>query len=187
MLPLSTRRLLLRQFSPSDADDLFDYLSLRSTYTYEPGAPVDIEQARRLAAERSQATKFLAVELKSEHKLIGHISVEPLEPKDFKTYDLGYIFNPRYHHQGYATEAVQGAIAFCFTDLGAHRIIANCNPENAASWRLLERCGLLREGVFRKNVYFWKDERDQPIWTDTYQYAVLSTDSRPGNDAPQRS
>ena len=30
-------------------------------------------------------------------------------------------------------------------DLGAHRVIANCNQQNAASWRLLERCGLTRE------------------------------------------
>jgi ribosomal-protein-alanine N-acetyltransferase len=177
VLPFSTDRLLLRQFAPSDAHDLFEYLSLASTYAYEPGAPVDIAEAERLAAERSQGLKFFAVELKSEHKLIGHIYLSMVEPKDFMTYELVYIFNPRYHNQGYATEAARAAIAFCFSDLGAHRIVANCNPKNVASWKLLERCGLAREALLRKNVFFRKDERDRPLWNDTYQYAILSPDS----------
>ena len=176
MLPVSTDRLLLRAFAPSDADDLFEYLSLASTYAYEPGAPIDIAQARRLASERSKGLEFLAVELTSERKLIGHISLSVVEPKDFMTYELGYIFNPGYHNKGYATEAARAALAFCFADLGAHRIAANCNPRNIASWRVLEHCGLTREAVLRKNVFFRRDDQDRPLWNDTYQYAILSSD-----------
>ena len=34
-----------------------------------------------------------------------------------------------------------------FAALGAHRVVAHCNPENPASWRVLERVGLRREGI----------------------------------------
>jgi ribosomal-protein-alanine N-acetyltransferase len=176
MLPLKTERLVIRQFLAGDAEGLFDYLSLPSTYAYEPGTPISRADAQRLASERSGGLEFLAVELKTERTLIGHISIALIEPKDFMTYALGYIFNPCYHHHGYATEAARAVIGYCFKDLGAHRIVAYCNPQNAASWRVLERCGMTREAVLRKNVYFRKDAQNRPIWTDTYQYAILSSD-----------
>ena len=37
---------------------------------------------------------------------------------------------------------------------GVHRIYAECDPCNAASWKLLERLGFTREAHFRRNVFF---------------------------------
>jgi RimJ/RimL family protein N-acetyltransferase len=48
-----------------------------------------------------------------------------------------------------------------------------CNPENADSWRLLERLGMRREGFFRKKAFFRTDEAGNPLWHDAYEYAVL--------------
>lgn len=55
----------------------------------------------------------------------------------------------------------------------AHRVIAMCNPENRASFRLLERLGMRREGILQKNIWFVKDTDGVPVWQDTYEYAVL--------------
>ena len=120
----------------------------------------------------------MAVELRSERKLIGHISILPVAPKEFLTYELGYIFNPAYRHRGYATEAARAAVGYCFAELGAHRIVGNCNPVNEASWKVLERCGMRREGTLRQN--FRKEGPSGP-WTDTYVYAMLASDPRTGN------
>lgn len=176
MLPLTTDRLIVRKFNLHDSRDLFEYLSLRSTYTYEPGSPITMEEAQNVAEQRSQTTDFLAVELKTQHKMIGHLFLAQTGPKDFMTYELGYIFNPSFHNRGYASEAANAAISYCFTALKAHRIVANCNPQNAASWKVLEHCGMTREACFRKNVYFRTDPDGVPVWMDTFQYAILSTD-----------
>ncbi|MNI70272.1 ribosomal-protein-S5-alanine N-acetyltransferase [compost metagenome] len=86
---------------------------------------------------------------------------------------IGYIFNPAYYGKGYATEACQRLLKYVFEELGAHRVMALCNPENAPSWRLLERLLMRREGYFKNEVFFKTTESGQPIWQDTYQYAIL--------------
>ncbi len=52
--------------------------------------------------------------------------------------------------------------------------ISECDPENTNSWRLLEALGFTREAFLRQNVYFWKDENENPIWKDTYIYGLLN-------------
>ncbi len=60
-----------------------------------------------------------------------------------------------------------------FTNCSAHRIVAMCNPLNIASWKLLERLNMRREGHLVKNIWFFKDENDSPIWQDTYEYGII--------------
>jgi RimJ/RimL family protein N-acetyltransferase len=60
-----------------------------------------------------------------------------------------------------------------FDTLHARRIVAMCNPENTSSWKLLERLNMRREGHLRKNIYFKHDDLGNPIWNDTYEYALL--------------
>ena len=61
---------------------------------------------------------------------------------------------------------------------GIHRVYAECDPLNTASWKLLERLGFHREAFFRQNVIFWKDEDGLPIWKDTYVYAKLKEERK---------
>ncbi|WP_081756682.1 GNAT family N-acetyltransferase [Gorillibacterium massiliense] len=170
---METERLIVRQFDPSDWIDLYEYLSQENVLKYEPGSVSNEEDCKRMATERSQGNHFWAVCLKETNKLIGHVYFEQKEPKEFLTWEIGYIFNPAYYGKGYATEACQKLLKIGFEELGAHRVMALCNPENAPSWRLLERLLMRREGFFKKEVYFNKTESGQPIWQDTYQYAIL--------------
>lgn len=48
-----------------------------------------------------------------------------------------------------------------------------CDPENTASWRLMERLGMRRKGELKQNVYFFCDPEGNPIWKDTYEYGLL--------------
>ncbi len=57
---------------------------------------------------------------------------------------------------------------------GVHRIYAECDPRNEASWKLLERLGFAREAHFRQNVFFWRDGNNNPVWKDTYVYGILN-------------
>ncbi len=169
----TTERLSIRPFLESDYEDLYEYLSLKEIYTYEPGNPVSLVEAKTLAAERARGTNFWAAVLKEKNKVIGHVSFFPVEPKHFLTWEIGYIFNPAYQNQGYATEATKAVIAYAFTDLGAHRITGHCDQENTASWKVLEKCGMKREGANRKNAFFRMDENLKPRWINSYAYAIL--------------
>lgn len=102
---LKTERLVIRNFVSNDYKDLYEYLSDKETYTYEPGEPITLEKAKDLCKERSESNDFLAVEL--ENKIIGHIYFSRIEPKNLKIWEIGYIFNKRFHGKGFASEAAK--------------------------------------------------------------------------------
>ena len=52
-------------------------------------------------------------------------------------------------------------------------MVAHCDVENFASWRLLERLGFRREGHLLANASFRRDADGDPIWKDAYAYALL--------------
>jgi RimJ/RimL family protein N-acetyltransferase len=173
---ISTERLVIRPFKESDYADLYEYLSLEETYRFEPGKPVSLEEAKNLASERAKGTNFWAVTLKNgDNKLIGHVSLFEAEPV-FKTREIGYIFNPVYQNKGYATEATAAIIKYAFEKLNTHRVVAYCSPDNTPSWKVLEKCGMKREGLYRKNAFFRKDDAGNPIWFDSCIYAILAED-----------
>jgi len=171
-----TERLKIRPFTINDYTDLYEYLSDKQTYEYEPGKPITTEQSKELCIERAKNRTFFAVELKSENKVIGHIYFNKTEPKELLIYEIGYIFNKKYQGHGYAAEAMQYFIERQFSETDIHKIIAHCNPKNIKSWKLLERLKFKREGKLRKNIFFKKDKNKNPIWLDTYEYGLLKED-----------
>lgn len=171
---IETERVIIREFRPEDAEDLYEYLSLNETYTFEPGEPVTLEKAREIAIERSMGNDFLAVVRKQDHKMIGHLYFSRVDPKRFLTWELGYIFNPRYQRQGYASEAAGALIDHAFRNTNLHRVMARCSVENTASWKLLERIDFTREGTFREHGFLRRDDRGNPLWNDVYEYSRLS-------------
>jgi RimJ/RimL family protein N-acetyltransferase len=173
---LETERLAIRPFRAEDGADLFEYLSLPETYRFEPGLPLSLEAARRLAAERAGQDCFLAVALKEgpmAGKLIGHLYFQLQDPVEFRTWELGYIFNPAFQGRGYCTEAARILIRHAFAHRQAHRVVAFCDPLNPASWRVLEKCGMQREGLFRQKAFFRRDAKGQALWHDCLAYGIL--------------
>ena len=175
MRELSTERLLIRSFHKNDGEDLYEYLSDQRVVRYEPYGVFSKEQCMHEAIQRSKNDAFLAVCLKDSRKVIGNVY---FAEQDFNTWELGYVFNYNYQGMGYATESVREVIREAFENHAARRIVAMCNPENAASWKLLERLGMRREGHLIKNIYFKTDETGMPIWQDTYEYALLEEEWR---------
>ncbi len=172
--PLHTSRLIVRAFRAGDAGDLHAYLSDPQTYIFEPGAPITSEEAAAMAADLATSPHFWAVEVAATGRQIGQIYLKQVEPLEHLTCELGYILNPAYQRQGYAAEAATAVVAHAFAERGIHRIYAHCNPENVASWKLLERIGFRREGLLRQNVFFRRDAAGAPLWTDTLVYARLA-------------
>ena len=112
-------------------------------------------------------TRALALVLKAEGRLIGHLLFNPwFAPR---TYEIGWVLNRRYHGSGYAMEAAVALLRYGFETLRLHRVIATCQPENVASWRVMEKLGMRREAHFRKCI-----ARGEATWWDEFVYAILA-------------
>lgn len=166
-------RLLVRTFRPEDGDDLHAYLSQAEVYRFEPGEPIDVAMAHGLAEQRSTGSSFLALELRVEAKVIGHLSWHLVEPAHLRTWELGFIVDPRFQRRGYASEGARAWVEHAFSTLEVHRVVARCHPDNVASQRTLERIGFVREGRFRQDVFFRTDVDGRPVWQDTLAYGLL--------------
>lgn len=172
-----TERLVLRRFRASDGPALHDYLSRPEAVRFEPYPVQTLAQCERMAAQRAAGTSFWAVCLPGG-ELIGNVYFPLVEPADWRTRELGYVFSPDHWGRGYATEAASALVGAAFED-GAHRVTARCDPRNTASWRLLERLGLRREGHLLQNASFDTGPDGEPVWKDTYLYAVLAQEWTP--------
>ena len=169
---IETKRLRVRTFKESDYYDLHEYLSDPEIYKFEPGSPLSLSECIKVAKERSASNTFLAIELKEEKKVIGHLYFYCPEENEFMTGELGFITNRKYQRLNYTFEAASALIKFTFENSYIRRITAQCNPLNIASWKLLEKIGMIREGHLIKNIFFQTDSEGHPVWQDTYLYAI---------------
>jgi ribosomal-protein-alanine N-acetyltransferase len=175
---ISTERLIIRPFQESDYRDIHEYMSAPETYIFERGKPLTLKETKKFCVEFTGKTKpgFWAATLKDSKKLIGQVSFFAAGPEFLCTWEIGYIFNPAYQNKGYASEATRAVIKHAFTESGVHRIIGHCSPENIPSWKVLEKCGMKREGLLRKNFLLREDASGNPIWLDSYEYAIIDED-----------
>lgn len=167
---METERLILRKYEEQDLKDLFEYLSDKEVVAFEPYEPMNPEEVKKCLEERMKSEEFLAIEEKASGKMIGNIYVGERYPE---TVEIGYVVNRKFWKMGYAFEACNCICKYIF-EQGKHRIEANCDPLNTASWKLLERLGFIREGHLHKDIYFKKDAEGNPIWKDTYIYSMLN-------------
>ena len=112
------------------------------------------------------------MELADTGKVIGNIS---RIPRDFGAVEAGFIVNDHFRRKGYALEALAAVVESAFAE-GAHRVYAECDPRNVPSRMLLEKAGFRREARFRQNIWFRRDEAGEPVWKDTFVYAMLESD-----------
>ncbi len=169
MEEIRTARLILRPFRESDYDDLYEFLDQLRDDEFEGYPGLTYENGREHLRYRLESEAFRAMALADSGKVIGNVYCGK---RDFDAREVGYIVNRRYRRKGYAAEALSVVVAQAFRE-GAHRVYAECDPRNTASWRLLERVGLRREAHFRQSIFFRRDADGDPVWKDTYVYAAL--------------
>lgn len=167
---IETEKLLIRNYKPEDQDDLCEYMLQRVNTEFEAYPNFTAEKAGREIAYRCRSDEFFAIELKESHKVIGNIY---LGKRDCNARELGYVLNECFQGKGYGSAAAKAAVDYAFRQ-GIHRIYAECAPQNVPSWKAMEKIGMKREAHFRKNVSFHSDSNGNPIYWDTYVYAILN-------------
>ena len=167
--PLETDRLLIRPFTRDDSEAVFTYLSDPQVAAWLPEGVMTLAQVQAFVEENvpeGDARNSYAVLRKAEGDLVGHLNFHPWFAHN--TYEIGWTLHKAHHGKGYATEAAFAAMQYGFELLHLHRIIATCQPENPASYRIMEKLGMRREGHFVKCNY-----RGGNLWWDEYVYAIL--------------
>lgn len=183
--PLRSPRLLLRPVSEQDVDALVAYRSLPDVCRYVPFEPMDRSAVRdrvhgmwsRHVLEAEGEALTLGVELIASGELIGDV-ILMWHSSEHRGGEIGYVFNPAFAGQGYATEAVHRLLHLAFDDLGLHRVMARVDAENHGSIRLVARLGMRQEAHLVKNEWFkgrWSDELNFAILED--EWRVMRHDS----------
>jgi len=161
---IKTRRLILRDFKPDDADALQEILGDELVMEYiEP--PYDLEKTKAFlqsfCIDRHGA---LACCLGERGELIGYVLFNEYEPG---VYELGWIFNRRFWRQGYACETCSALIKYAFEKLGARKVFAE-TIDAVKSVGLMEKLGMKREGVQHSQT-----RNNAGQWCDMYFYGLL--------------
>ena len=108
------------------------------------------EWGRRIAANfGDRPYGFWVVDLPGE----GMAGVVGLQPVTFDAaftpaVEIGWRIATRSQRRGLAEEAARIALAFGFGPARLDRVVAFTPPGNEASWRLMEKLGMRRAGVF---------------------------------------
>lgn len=110
---------------------------------------------------------FMGVFKKENDEFVCQVYIGPLN-WELPEFEIGFFVDKDHEGQGYVTEAVKAALGMIFDHLNAHRVRLECDDTNQRSWRLAERCGMVREGHIREN----KKNADGKI-TGTLHYGIL--------------
>ncbi len=174
-LTLETERLTLRPFVESDAEALFEIFRDAEVTRYWSTPPWEsLEPAhRQIARDRSAmaAGEFLRLGLvrRSDARLVGMCTLFAFHDQCRRA-ELGYGLAREAWGGGVMSEALTALLDHAFGALGLHRVEADTDTRNAASCRMLERLGFVREGTLRER---WIVAGEI---SDTAFYGVLASD-----------
>ena len=180
-LQLESPRLILRSFQDPDLEtflayrndpEVAKYQSWDVPYPREKG--IQFIDLMKLSNPNSQGEWYqIAVELKSTREMIGDVAFSTMVYDD-KQALIGYSLARSHWYQGYAFEAVGCLLKYLFDERGLHRVMAECDVDNVASWKLLEKLGFRREAHLLENVFF------KGKYGSEYHYALLEREWRTG-------
>ncbi|MGZ0039472.1 GNAT family N-acetyltransferase [Paenibacillus ottowii] len=177
--------LQIRLLQVSDAERLLEIRRENFDFfkPYEPERPeiyFTLEEQARLisngleAAQAGQGYMF-GLFLTENNKLIGRMELSGVARGPFQNANLGYLVDPAYHGQGYATSAVKDIVHYVLNELELHRIQAGVMPRNKPSHRVMVKAGFRREGLALNYL------KINGVWEDHVLYAMTAEDLQ--NDA----
>lgn len=166
---IKTKRLILREFTLDDAEDLFEFASKDEVSKYMSwdsyksiqDAKENIIEWQKRAQENRRYIKF-AIVLRENNKVIGMIST----PRFYKNRypEIAYCLSPDYWNKGYMTEALRRFTQY-LGSFGYVEIHVNADVDNIASNKVIKKChyhyictkerlvkGKMVEGNYYKNT-----------------------------------
>ena len=153
---IETPHLILRAWTPQDADVLFEILQEDGILQYFPNpkppprSKVEEYITHQMAHWEEHGYGHWAVVEQDSQQVIGWNGLEYL-PELGET-EVGYLLSRCVWGRGYATEAARAAVEYGFETAGLEAIIGLVHPDNAGSIRVLEHAGLRQTGRDRDEL-----------------------------------
>jgi RimJ/RimL family protein N-acetyltransferase len=169
---LKTERLRLRKAKLSDAEAIFrQYAEDPQVIKYVSWhAHRNLEETReymRMCMMAWDVAKALhwVIETRDDKEVIGMIIARVNAEK----WELGFVLAQAYWGRGFMTEAVKALIAWALKQNEIFRVWAVCDIDNKASARVMEKAGMVREGILKR----WSVHPNlSPEPRDSYCYAI---------------
>lgn len=148
---LETERLILRTWTYSDADALFEicrdaevmlHIGDRKPYASVEKAKEFLNWAV-LYQKKNGFCRWAVIE-KSSGKIIGSCG---FARRDSEEVELGYLFAREVWGNGYATEAARACLSYGFKTIGFTKIIALTDFDHVKSQKVLQKIGFAPRGV----------------------------------------
>jgi RimJ/RimL family protein N-acetyltransferase len=171
VLPIRTKRLLLRVMRPGDAAVLAAYRDDPDVARYQDWSlPFTLADAERMLASQADLDDldpegWTQVAIDHDGEVVGDLGV-CLETSARQA-TLGYTIAPPAQHHGFAAEAAATMIDALFDRTEIRRIRATADDANRASMRVIEPLGFRYEGTAQLAA---------PVrgeWVDDVQFAIL--------------
>ena len=167
---IETERLRLRPMAASDVPALREWMADRSIYAYWGKGPSRTDKDPALMfekPERPTKSLHLGIEERDSGKVVGELWVYLIVNDRMAT--VAIRLAPSQQQMGYGTEALSAVTRFCFEHTELQRLCAEVDVRNVTSWRMLEKCGFVREGMVRQGKMV-------NTWCDYYLYGLLRSD-----------
>ena len=175
MPTLETDRLILRRMTRRDAADVFLYSKDEEVARHVLwSAQKDISEAKeylRYMARRyrnDEPSSWGIIEKKTG-RLVGTIGYMAFSEEN-NSVEVGYSLARWLWNGGYMTEALSRVIEHTFDVMEINRIEAQHEITNPSSGRVMEKCGMLKEGVLRQRLY------NKGAYVDVALYAIVKSD-----------
>ena len=171
---LETKRLILRRFTPEDAEAVFtgwtgdEECALRCAWRVHPSPEYTREILTHWIEEYEDNAYNWLVELKDTHEVIGNISTVAIKRKH-RNCEVGYCYGSRFWGKGYATEALCCILRFLLDECHFHVVEARHSSSNPASGRVMQKAGMRRDAVLPQRQY----DADTDTYTDLIVYSSI--------------
>lgn len=153
---VTTEDLILRPFQISDAPAMFQNWAqdpeVTKFLTWSPHESIaeSLEICTEFAFDNQGfGTNWAIAEKTKPQEAIGSVNVVSRD-EDIMACELGYCLTRKFWGRGYMSQAVKGAVDFLFREMDYNRIAARHDSNNPASGRVMEKAGMVREGVLRQ-------------------------------------
>jgi RimJ/RimL family protein N-acetyltransferase len=148
---LETSHLILQHLELNDLNDLYKLYSDPEIRKYFPDGVLTLAETREELEwhmngypEHSELGLWATIH-KETSMFIGRCGLLPWEIDSKLEIEIAYLLNKDFWHQGFATEAAQGIMAYGFEKLHLTRLICMMHPDNVASQKVAERIGMKLE------------------------------------------
>ena len=155
---ITTDRLILRQLADSDAPEIFVFRSDERILKF-----IDIPKAHDIGDALAFIQKinnfikaneciYWGVASKEDDKLIGTICMWNILKEHYRG-EIGFVLHPDQQGKGLMSEALAAISTYAFNDMKLHSLEGRVHPGNAASIKLMERNGFVREAYFKEDYF----------------------------------